>query len=225
MTAASLYFNKKIKDVWYFSAPTNQSKCELVIDGMANVKKVPKGSDSVLPNAFFLDMSIAYDGQVVSSPIEAGSYTSYNKTNAPFKIDALLAFDENKGKKFLQKTNVPTLQDTIDKLIQLKKSPIIFNIITPSREFQNVTLEKFDYKLSRENGLGVLFVQATFVEVMQIAVTTLGKEDVKSVDGLGAKDGGTKEAKEPKRSALKKLEDGMRKVADDAKNMVKRLAS
>lgn len=200
MTAASLYFNKKIKDIWYFSGPTNQGNYDAIVEGQLGTVKIPVTKESVLPNAYFIDMTISYDGQVVNAPIELGSYQSYNKTNAPFKIDALLAFDENKGKKFLQKVSIPTLQDTLDKLIQLKKSPVMFNIITPSREFQNVTLEKFDYKLSRENGLGVLFVQATFVEVMQIAVAGIKESDVKSVDGIKAQDGGTKEATEVKES-------------------------
>lgn len=238
MTAASLYFNKKSADIWYFSAPTNTgSTVEVIGDGLSNVattdttgankkatlldkvnsslkdmqtavtsavdkislgnatklsKTVPKSKSSVLPEAYFIDMAVNYGGTAVSAPIEEGSFTTYNKTSEPFKINAVLAFDENKGKQILNKRNVTSLQDTLTKLVTLKKSPITFDIITPSRVYKNVTLEKFDFKMSRETGYGVLFVNAVFVEIPEVKVNELRPIDVKKVDGLKPSGQGTK---------------------------------
>ena len=49
-------------------------------------------SDNVLPNAAIFELQIRCGGTVVSSPIEAGSFISYNKTNEPMEINATLAF-------------------------------------------------------------------------------------------------------------------------------------
>ena len=114
-------------------------------------------SDNVLPNAAIFELQIRCGGTVVSSPIEAGSFISYNKTNEPMEINATLAFSGSDS----------FLQSVLDSLNTLKTSVTTFSIQTPLYEYENFTLQNYDYSMRREDGRGVLYVNALFLEIRE----------------------------------------------------------
>lgn len=148
-------------------------------------------SDDVLPNASFFDLSISCGGSVVSSPIENGSFFSYNKTNEPIQINANLSFSG---------TNT-FLQSVLDRLYKLKNSVTTFSIKTPIYEYRNMNLESFDYALRREDGLGVLYIKAVFVEIREVKLTytdtTITAEQTKDVSASSEVQGGLKQTNIP----------------------------
>lgn len=148
-------------------------------------------SDDVLPNASFFDLSISCGGSVVSSPIENGSFFSYNKTNEPIQINANLSFSG---------TNT-FLQSVLDRLYKLKNSVTTFSIKTPIYEYRNMNLESFDYALRREDGLGVLYIKANFVEIREVQLTYtdtgISPEQTKDVAASSEVQGGLKQTSTP----------------------------
>lgn len=117
-------------------------------------------SGSVLPNAGIFDLSVRSGGSVVDSPIEQGSFFSYNKTTEPLEITVTLSFE---GSDTL-------LQSVLSNLKTLKESVTMFSIITPTFEYENMTLQNYDYSFNREQGLGVLYVNAVFKEIKEVIV-------------------------------------------------------
>lgn len=148
-------------------------------------------SDNVLPNAAMFEMQVRCGGTVVSSPIEQGSFISYNKTTEPLEITATLAFSGSDA----------FLQSALDSLNTLKQSVTMFSIQTPAYEYENMTLQNFDYAWRREDGRGVLYVSAVFMEIREVQIayteTTITEADSKSPSAVSNQNTGLKQAQEP----------------------------
>lgn len=143
--------------------------------------------NSVLSFRSVLGMSVTAGGSVVSDSIEEGSFTSYNKTSDPLEITLEIGFQGE----------VDELQESITKVAELKESVATFSIITPYIEYENMTLENFDYEIKTENGLGVLIVNVIFREIRevqaaysQVDAETIrqNQEDLASADCTDASD-------------------------------------
>lgn len=102
-------------------------------------------------------MSLEYhcEGEVVSAPIEMGSFSSYNKVKAPDKIRAQLAIQGEDD----------VLQNAIDSLQRIQMDTTLIEFCTPIQEYRNFTLESFDFSQTVQNGLGILYVDINLVEV------------------------------------------------------------
>lgn len=142
-------------------------------------------SDDILPNAAVYEMAVKMDGSVVSTPVEEGSFTSYNKTLEPVEIAATLAFSGSDT----------YLQSIIDDLKKLQQGVTVFSIKTPTYEYQKMTLQGFNYSLRREDGIGALYVDADFVEIreVQLAYTNtseITQEKSKDASGVSTVDNG-----------------------------------
>lgn len=149
-------------------------------------------SDNVLPNAAIFELQIRCGGTVVSSPIEAGSFVSYNKTNEPMEINATLAFSGSDS----------FLQSVLDSLNTLKTSVTTFSIQTPLYEYENFTLQNYDYSMRREDGRGVLYVNALFLEIREVQVLYTDTESITETDSkdpsaVSNVNGGLKQAHSP----------------------------
>lgn len=149
-------------------------------------------SDNVLPNAAIFELQIRCGGTVVSSAIEAGSFVSYNKTNEPMEINATLAFSGSDS----------FLQSVLDSLNTLKTSVTTFSVQTPLYEYENFTLQNYDYSMRREDGRGVLYVSAVFMEIREVQVLytdteTITAADSKDPSAVSNVNGGLKQAQTP----------------------------
>ena len=113
---------------------------------------------SLLPITSILQISMKSEGGVVSEPIEMGSFVAYNKTTSALDFTVELGFEG---------TN-PELMSVLDKLKELKESTELFSLVTPYREFDNLTLKSFDTKLERTGGLGSLQVSCSIVEIREL---------------------------------------------------------
>lgn len=148
-------------------------------------------SDGVLPNASMFQIQVRCGGSVVSSPIEAGSFISYNKTTEPMEINAVLAFMGSDS----------FLQSVLDSLKTLKLSVTTFSIQTPEYEYENITLENYDYARTREDGHGVLYINAVFREIGEVQLaytdTDITEADSKDPSAVSNQNGGLKQAQTP----------------------------
>ncbi len=106
----------------------------------------------------FLSADIRNEGQVVSAPVEEGSFATYNKVATPLEARVTLGIQGNDS----------ALQDALDTLTTLQAGTRLISLVTPSAEYPNLNLEGFNYSLKRENGLGALFVELSLAEVKQV---------------------------------------------------------
>lgn len=149
-------------------------------------------SGNVLPDAGVFDISVRAGGSVVSGAVEQGSFTSYNKVTEPLEIEATLTFSGTDT----------YLQSTLANLVKLKNSVTVFNIITPTQEYENFTLQNYDYSQTRENGRGVLYVKATFIEIKEVQLTytqgsPITQTQTNDVSATSTQDGGLQQGQTP----------------------------
>ncbi len=133
-----------------------------------------------MPDGAVMDIRVTSGGKAVSEPIEKGSFVSYNKVTEPLSVAAVLGYSGTDS----------FLQSVIDRLEKLKTAVSFFSIITPIREFQKMTLQSFDYQMSMDDGLGVLYVNADFVEIREaeVAYSTVDVSTILATDAKNASD-------------------------------------
>lgn len=114
--------------------------------------------NSILPIKSILSLSVTSGGSVVADAIEEGSFTSYNKTTEPLELNMEIGFEGEDWE----------LNHALTSLTELKDSVATFSIITPYHEYENMTLENYDYEMKTENGLGALIANCTFKEIREV---------------------------------------------------------
>lgn len=142
-----------------------------------------EAGNSILPVYSVLSVDVTMDGRAVSDPIEEGSFTTYNKTTSPISIDMGISFQGDKA----------SLQEAVTKAKELKESVNTFSIVTPYYEFENMTLERLSYNMRVENGLGVLVVSLSCVEVkeVQAAYTSVSQTAIQAAQCSNASNAST----------------------------------
>lgn len=145
-------------------------------------------SGNVLPNARVFELSVRCGGSVVSSAVEQGSFASYNKVTEPLEITATLAWMGSDS----------YLQSVLTDLKTLKESVSVFSIETPNFEYENMTLQNYDYAQRREDGRGALYVNAVFTEIKEVTVaytqTEIQAADTKDPSAASTVNGGLVQA-------------------------------
>ena len=114
--------------------------------------------NSILPIKSILSLSVTSGGSVVADAIEEGSFTSYNKTTEPLELNMEIGFEGEDWE----------LHHALTSLTELKDSVATFSIITPYHEYENMTLQNYDYEMKTENGLGALITNCTFKEIREV---------------------------------------------------------
>lgn len=114
--------------------------------------------NSILPIKSILSFAVTSGGSVVADAIEKGSFTSYNKTTEPLEINMEIGFEGEDWE----------LNHALTSLSELKDSVATFSITTPYHEYENMTLENYDYEMKTENGLGALIANCTFKEIREV---------------------------------------------------------
>ena len=110
----------------------------------------------------FVDIDLRNEGQALSYPIEEGSFANYNKVDMPLDVRVTLA-TQGTDDEF------NTILITLD--IYKREAKMLY-VITPSRLYENMTLEMYSYKRTREAGAGMLTVELALVEVREVETQT-----------------------------------------------------
>ena len=129
-------------------------------------------------SAFDFDTLIQFEvraeGYVVSAPIEQGSFASYNKVDSPNYIEVQLA----------KQGTDDVLQAALKTLDNLQTTASKVNLITPVAEYENYTLESYDFSMTQREGLGVLYVRLHLIEIREVSAQY---SDTKSISAANAK--------------------------------------
>ena len=108
-----------------------------------------------------LDIKNSVKTKVSSVPVEQGAFGSYNKVAEPFSNKVRLAVGGP--------DRVAAFQTALDTEVA---STDLFNIVTPTKTYLNVTLESYDHDQTAENGgVSGLVVDLAFIEVREVTPT------------------------------------------------------
>ena len=163
-------------------------------------------------SAFDFDSLIQFEvraeGMVVSSPIEQGSFASYNKVDSPNYIEVQLA---KQGTDDVLQAALKTLDD-----LQTTASKV--NFVTPVAEYQGYTLESYDFSMNSRDGLGVLYLTLRLVEIREVTPQytdskAISSKDAKRPGDASTIDKGKVQAKTPTAAESKKYKAELYKLA------------
>lgn len=106
----------------------------------------------------FISMDVKDGGKVVETPVEEGSFASYNKVDNPREVKCTLA---------TQGTD-EELQAYIQSLTDLRNGTDLVMVSTPMFLYENMNLEEFSYSLKVDDGRGVLYADLSLIEIRQV---------------------------------------------------------
>lgn len=136
-------------------------------------------------SAFDFDALIQFEvraeGMVVSSPIEQGSFASYNKVDSPNYIEVQLA----------KQGTDDVLQAALKTLDELQTTASKINFVTPVAEYENYTLESYDFSMSQRDGLGVLYIRLHLIEIREVSPQYTDSKSISSSNAKNAADSST----------------------------------
>ncbi len=105
-----------------------------------------------------LSMDLRDEYNVVTGPVEEGSFASYNKVASPLEIDCSLGIEGDDA----------TLGTALDALNDLAAGTELVSLVTPDTEYSSLNLHSVSYRRTREDGLGVLWLDLKLIEVRQV---------------------------------------------------------
>lgn len=134
------------------------------------------GSGRALNPSSFLGVEYGADASVVSSPIERGSYSSYNKVKRPAVIRVLFVLEGWSGFSGslpnITNLSLTSRADMLASLDAMVDAAVTYDIETPDTTYESYDLIRYNYRTS-ERDVTLLTVEAIFQAVLQEAEVTL----------------------------------------------------
>jgi len=111
-----------------------------------------------------IDLKFSNKAKVSNFPVETGGFASYNKVNEPNAIKVRLAVGGTARMAAFQAA-----------LMTEVGAPSLYNVVTPTMTYLNVTLESYDHSQTAENGVNLLLVDLSLIEIREVtpAYTTV----------------------------------------------------
>lgn len=138
------------------------------LSGLPDVNLTDNGSqawtilDETGGQAFAFDVfeKSNYKGEskIVQSPVEEGSFASYNMTLTPQEVGCTL----------IKRGRSDDLSAFINALQAFVESTDLLTVVTPEREYQNMKLTKATFDRSIDNGTDCIVADLSFQEVREI---------------------------------------------------------
>lgn len=112
-----------------------------------------------------MELKFADSSKVSDFPVEKGSFASYNKVIAPYqpKIKVLVG-----SSKDGQTSSQTRMQALLEDLFSEVRSTNIYDLHLPETFYEGVTVEKYDYKRTSTKGRGMLEVDITLMQVLEV---------------------------------------------------------
>ena len=98
------------------------------------------------------------ESKIVQSPVEEGSFASYNMTLTPQEVGCTL----------IKRGRSDDLSTFINALQAFVESTDLLTVVTPEREYQNMKLTKATFDRSIDNGTDCIVADLSFQEVREI---------------------------------------------------------
>ena len=153
-----------------------------------------------------MSLKYANSSRISQTPIEKGSFASYNKVSNPYK--ATVQLSKGSGGTLLRGAFLAQIET-------LANSTLKFHIITPEFVYTNACIIGYDTARQASEGAQLIKVNLHLEEIREVIVQ-YDTEEVKNPDDAEKKDGGEKQPEKPTDSVL-------RKVVDFGKDYIKGL--
>lgn len=114
----------------------------------------------------FKDLNYKHDWRLPNYPMEKGAFQSYNKVQTPFATRIAMTKGGSPGEIETFLNDVEDAADSTD----------LFDIVSPEYVYTNCSIEGIDYQRSSKNGVSLLTVELTFLEI-RLAPSTNGTPD------------------------------------------------
>jgi len=113
------------------------------------------GQPAIVPDTI-VGTDFRAESRVSDYPIEEGAFGSYNKVQQPFDFMFTMSYAGNakERKEFLNKLEA-----------LLKDTATLYSAVTPERSWDNITIERYDYRRDARAGVQMLTVQVLAREV------------------------------------------------------------
>ena len=111
----------------------------------------------------FIDIAYNSDGQVLSYPVEEGSFANYNKVESPLSINVSLAAQGTES----------DFEYIMARLDEYKRKAVKLSVSTPARLYESMTLKSCVYERGADAGAGMLIVKLSLVEVREVGAQAL----------------------------------------------------
>lgn len=128
-----------------------------------------------------IQFEVRAEGMVVSAPVEQGSFAAYNKVDSPNYIEVQLA----------RQGTDDVLQASLKTLDELQTTASKVNFVTPVAEYENYTLESYDFSMSQRDGLGVLYIRLHLIEIREVTPQYTDSKSISSSNAKNAADSST----------------------------------
>lgn len=133
------------------------------------------GSKALFPTSF-LGIEYGADASVVNSPIEGGSYSSYNKVKRPPTIRVLFTLEGWSGFSGslpnITNLTLTSRSDMLGALDAMVESATTYDIETPDTTYEDYDLIRYNYRTS-DRDVTLLTVEAIFQAILQEVEVTL----------------------------------------------------
>ena len=125
--------------------------------------------DNPMP-VFDVDTCVSFKfadtSKISDFPVENGAFASYNKVIHAFQPKIKVAVGSSKDGSISSQDRIQTL---LGKLYQYVRSTNIYDLYMPEYYYSGVTVEKYDYTRTAIKGRGMLEVEITLMQVIQVS--------------------------------------------------------
>lgn len=103
----------------------------------------------------FLGVEYRNSTRISNYPLEQGSFENYNKVNNPFDVVVGMACGGTVEQRADFLATARALAATLD----------LYSVVTPEEVLQSVNIERYDYKRSERNGVGLVTINLYLTEI------------------------------------------------------------
>lgn len=90
-------------------------------------------------------------------PVERGGFESYDKVNSPFRVRI----------QFVSGGSEANRQALLDSIAAIGDQLTLFTAVTPEAIYPSVNVEHYEYRRTSKNGLGLMIVDVSLIEIRQ----------------------------------------------------------
>lgn len=120
-----------------------------------------KGVQVIKPDSI-ISIDYRQDAKISDHPLEDGAFETYNKVGTPYDIRIRMC----KGGTQAERTE---FLKTCEMLVN---SFDVYDVVTPEKTYINANVQRYDYARSATNGVGLLTVEMSIIEIRRFAKAT-----------------------------------------------------
>lgn len=100
---------------------------------------------------------------ISSYPVERGSFESFDKVEVPFGVRFRFTAGGSSAKR----------QALLESIIAIAGDLNLYDVVTPDRVYLSANIERYDYSQTATNGVGLLQVDVTAIEIREVGEALL----------------------------------------------------